>query len=212
MNSAKPASVKRARRNWWWPSVETADDAKFAVKQAFGVAVLCSAVTAVFALLGAAEIEFARNLGFDAWGLVDALVFAAIACGLWRHSRIAAWAGLVVYTGERMYMWSQFGVKNPGNPIVSIIFILAFIGGVRGTSALHAYKVESASLRGRTGSGSEDDAQTVLNEAIRFEGRNEFAAALAKYVEVQQNFNGTEAAKEAEACIQNLKAKMGDKS
>ena len=77
---------------------------------------------------------FVRAWGFDAWALVDGIIFGAIAVGLWMHSRVAAWAGLVLYGGERAYMWSTIGVKNP---VIAAIFILAFIGGIRGTSALH---------------------------------------------------------------------------
>lgn len=127
----KPA---HGRWNWVWPNVDTQSGAAWATKQAFWAAVLVAVVTSGFALLGAVGVGFVRAWGFDAWALVDGIIFGAIAVGLWMHSRVAAWAGLVLYGGERAYMWSTIGVKNP---VIAAIFILAFIGGIRGTSALH---------------------------------------------------------------------------
>lgn len=125
----------KKRRNFIWPSVDTRDGALWATKQGLWAAVFCAAVTAGLALLGVAQVQFARDFGMDVGALVDAFIFAAIAFGLWRQSRVAAWAGLLLYLAERIYMWSQYGLKNP---VIAAILILAFIGGVRGTSALHA--------------------------------------------------------------------------
>lgn len=127
----KPA---HGRWNWVWPNVDTQSGAAWAMKQAFWAAVLVAVVTSGFALLGAVGVAFVRASGFDAWALVDGIIFGAIAVGLWMHSRVAAWAGLVLYGAERAYMWSTIGVKNP---VIAGIFILAFIGGIRGTSAMH---------------------------------------------------------------------------
>jgi len=122
------------RWNWVWPNVDTQGGATWATKQAFWAAILVTSVTSGFSLLGAIGVAFVRAWGFDAWALIDGIIFGVIAVGLWRHSRVAAWAGLVLYVGERAYMWSTIGVKNP---VIAGIFILAFIGGIRGTTALH---------------------------------------------------------------------------
>ena len=130
-----------SRREGWqrtiWPNVETQEGATWATKQAFWAAVLVSAITGLLAVLGAVGVGLPRPLQFDAGALVDAAAFAAIAFGLWKHSRVAAWAGLVLYCVERAYTWSTVGIQSP---VVAAILILAFVGGVRGTSALHRLK------------------------------------------------------------------------
>lgn len=126
-----------SRWSWVWPTVETEQGATNATMQAFGAAVLVAVITAGLALLGSAGVGFAHAADFDASALADAFVFAVVGWGLWRHSRVAAWAGLLLYLTERAFMWSTIGVKNP---VLAAIFILAFVSGVRGTSALHKMK------------------------------------------------------------------------
>lgn len=123
LEKRKPAL---GRWNWVWPDVDTEGGAAMATKGALWAAVMVAVVTSIAALLGAMDL--------DAWALVDGIAFGAIAVGLWRRSRCAAWGGLLLYIAERAYMWSTIGMKNP---VIAGIFVLAFIGGIRGTSALH---------------------------------------------------------------------------
>jgi hypothetical protein len=53
------------------------------------------------------------------------------------------------------------------------------------------------------------DAYTVLSEAVRLESRGDIDGALAKYAAVIEKFPGTEAAKDAEFSIRNLRDKLG---
>jgi hypothetical protein len=108
----------------FWPRVDTAESAALATKQAFWAAVLCAVITAFFGLISV--------MGFDASALVDGVFFAVIAWGLSRKSRTAAVAGLLLYIFERLYMWSTVGMRNP---VVAVLFTLAFVSGVRGTFA-----------------------------------------------------------------------------
>jgi len=63
--------------------------------------------------------------------------------------------------------------------------------------------------RGQAGIGSEDDAFAALSLATRLESRGEVAGAISKYEEVMRRFRGTEAAKDAEVSIRDLKSKTG---
>jgi hypothetical protein len=56
---------------------------------------------------------------------------------------------------------------------------------------------------------AKEDAYALLSEAVRLESKGDTAGAIAKYEAVRGGFAGTEAAKDAEASIQNLKDKMG---
>ena len=130
-----------ANKGWWWPDVETREGAEGAIQQAFWAAVVVAAMTALFAILGGLGVGFARGLGIDAWAFVDAALFAGVAFGLRRRSRVAAWAGLLLFGMEKVYLWNRNGVHGLW---LAIILFLLFIGGVRGTSALS--RMQSAPL------------------------------------------------------------------
>jgi hypothetical protein len=129
-----------------WPNVDTESGAAWATKQAFWAAVIVAAVTSGMALLGANGSQSVRALGIDAWSLIDGILWVAIALGLWRQSGVAAWAGLMLIGASRVYMWSRNGVSGLLDPLVTVVFIQTFIGGIRGTSALHRPKNSEASL------------------------------------------------------------------
>ena len=130
-----------AGKQWWWPEVETREGAERATKQAFWAAVVVAGMTCLFAVLGALGVGFMRGLGFDAWAFLDAALFVVIAFGLRRQSRAAAWAGLLLFGVEKLYLWNRNGVHGLW---LAIIIFLAFISGVRGTSALS--RMESAQI------------------------------------------------------------------
>ena len=69
-------------------------------------------------------------------------------------------------------------------------------------------QAELTSLRGKAGVGSGDDARALLSAALRLETQGQVSAAIAKYEEVIQRFPGTEPAKDADASIRSLKAKI----
>jgi hypothetical protein len=134
MNTQRP----RKPWNWVWPNVDTTEAAEWAAKQAFWAAVLLMASNAAFALLAVARVGVFRTLGFGAYSLIDGAIFGAIAFGLWKYSRLAAWAGLLLYIFPRAY--TLIAARIIKSPIIAAIFILAFVSGVRGTSALDTLK------------------------------------------------------------------------
>jgi hypothetical protein len=133
-------SGTQPKRNYFWPSVATPEEAAWAVKQAFWAAVFCAVLTSVAAILAIAGVQFVKKtFGIDGSALVDAAIFGVVAFFLARHSRVAAWTGLVVYCLERVYMWATVPASRTAL-IMPVIFILAFIGGVRGAQALHRFR------------------------------------------------------------------------
>lgn len=119
----------RGRWNWLWLNVTTRTAAESATKGAFWAAIACAASSFFLANLVQAS-------GAVAYFLFSGALSVAIAFGLAMHSRLAAWAGLVLYIGARAYDWSIVGIKPS---IITPIFVFAFIGGVRGTSALRRF-------------------------------------------------------------------------
>ena len=131
----EPKEQVRKPRNLFWPKFETIEDAKWATKQATIAAIFCGSVTALFAILSLCGVEFVKKtLHLSAFSLVDAAIFGLIAFGLSRHSRIAAWSGLIFYLLERVYAWATVPATRT-NVILPVIFTLAFIAGVRGANA-----------------------------------------------------------------------------
>jgi ABC-type polysaccharide/polyol phosphate export permease len=121
---------------WYWPKIEDEPSAEAATKPAVGASCFVAAVTGLLAVL---SIFYHKPIvGLDGWGLVDAIIFALIA---WRISKVSrAWAvvGLLMYLLEVGYKLAT----NPSSAlgIVTIIFILTYINGIRGTFAYHQYR------------------------------------------------------------------------
>jgi hypothetical protein len=121
---------------WYWPTIEDESSAEHATKAAVGVSGFIAALTALIAVLSI--IYHKPILGLDAWGLIDAAIFALIA---WRISKLSrAWAivGLVMYLLEVGYKL----VTNPSAAlgVLTIIITLTYINAIRGAFAYHRYR------------------------------------------------------------------------
>jgi len=116
---------------WYWPDVSDLDGAKLAVRNGMWYAVFVAGVTALFAFLALAGVKF---MGIKADALLDAALFAGIAYGLSRYSRIAAVAGFALFVLEKIYMLVTTGkVMSVG--ILGVIIALGFLNAVRGAFA-----------------------------------------------------------------------------
>jgi hypothetical protein len=84
--------------------------------------------------------------GFDGWTYLDAAMALVLAGGLWRHWRAAA-VSAVIYHGVSLrytlWAWSDAHTRGIQSglafPFVGIVFLLAFINGVRGTFAFNRF-------------------------------------------------------------------------
>jgi hypothetical protein len=120
---------------WYWPTIEDESSAEQATKSAVGASGFIAAVTALLSILSI--IYHKPVLGLDAWGLVDAAIFVLVAWRIYRMSRAWAIIGLVVYILEVGYKL----LTSPSGAIgvLTVIFVLAYIGAIRGTFAYHRY-------------------------------------------------------------------------
>ena len=122
--------------NSLWPKIESPEAAKSAMKNAASASFIIVAVTGTVAVL--AIILGHPILGINGSALVDAGLFALIGWRLRKHSRIAAILGLLLYlleAGQRFV--SGAGSSAAAGSVVTILFILYFINGVRGAMFLH---------------------------------------------------------------------------
>jgi hypothetical protein len=125
------------KKNAFWPSVDTLDEARDACRNGGWGALFVAGVTGVLALLSAAGVTWLASMGLDAWALLDAGLFAALAWGLFRCSRVAAVLALALYLFERMMALASGQVG--GIPLV-IVLTLVFLGAARGAFAYHRLK------------------------------------------------------------------------
>jgi hypothetical protein len=128
--------IRRCSMSGYWAEIKDASTAKDAVHRAAGVSALIAAITALLAIL---SLVYKKPiLGLDGLALVDAGLFAIVAWRIHKISRTWAVIGLMLYlleVGERL-------VNHPSGAVgffLTIIFILAFIGGIRGAFAFHRY-------------------------------------------------------------------------
>ncbi|HTP69110.1 MAG TPA: hypothetical protein VMJ35_09425 [Dongiaceae bacterium] len=118
-------------KNWFWPDVSTLEGAKEAARIGMWYAVFVAGVTTLFVLLAIFGVSL---MGTKPAALVDALLFVGVAYGLFRNSRFAAVAGLVLFVFEKVYMLVKTGsVLSVG--VLGVIITLGFVNSVRGTFA-----------------------------------------------------------------------------
>jgi len=122
------------KSNFIWPDVSTLDGARSACRTGAAFAVIVAVLTGGVAILAALGVHLFPTSVFDASALIDAALFAVVAWGLYRYSRVAAVAGLVIYLAERVYMIAS-GVTG-GIPL-AIIMTIGLLGAVRGAFAHH---------------------------------------------------------------------------
>lgn len=113
-----------------WPDVSTEKGAREAAKVGAGVSAFIGVSTAAVALF---STYVSPVLGLDLWSLVDAVLFGAIAFGIWKMSRVAAICGLALYLLEQ---WQLLTTSDVGpNGALIALFALFFVTGIRGTIA-----------------------------------------------------------------------------
>jgi|SRR5580704_1224082 hypothetical protein len=121
---------------WYWPTIEDESSAEAATKPAVGASGFFAAVTGLIAIL---SIVYHRPVfGFSGWSLVDALLFVVIAWRIKQMSRTWAVLGLLIYLLEVSFNVATN--KNGAIGVMTVIFVLTYIGAIRGTFAFHRYR------------------------------------------------------------------------
>jgi len=140
-NSGEPMDEKpKPKYDWWWPDVSSAEFAEKAVRQGMWAAIVVAGITALVAAYAAGSGT--KVGGFvDAWSFVDAVIFGAIAIGIYRKSRFAAVAGLIMFLLEKA-LQVQSGM-SAGAMFMAVVFALCFAHAVRGTYSLHRLRTQA---------------------------------------------------------------------
>lgn len=130
------------KSNWFWPDVSNVDEAKKACRSAMWCAVFVASLTTIVALIAISGFK-GMPLPVDGSALLDAAIFAGIAFGLSRYSRVAGVAGFVLFLFERLYAISKAGFLMGGG-ILGIVLLLAFLNGMRGAFAYYKLQAQTA--------------------------------------------------------------------
>jgi hypothetical protein len=129
-----------------FPTIVTLSDAQSTGRQGTWAACFIAGIMSLVALASILE-RLPEDFPRDGWALIDAAIFGLIAWGIYRMSRVAAVAGLVLYIIERIAMHIVLGKSHISGIFVTVLFLFAFINAVRGTFAYHRMRnAEKSSL------------------------------------------------------------------
>lgn len=133
----------KKRKNIWWPDVSTPIGAQSAKMYGVWAALFSAVVTALLAAWSLGSGEPALEI-VDAWAFVDVAIFGAVAFGIYKGSRFAAIAGLVIFLGEKIY---QIAVTTTVSGLVlALILAMCYVAAIRGTYALRRFSKERSAV------------------------------------------------------------------
>ena len=132
-----PKRGGRGGRNSFWPKIYDVQSARKAAKQGMGACFFVAGVTALVAFYSRMGFQLFPDINASAF--LDAGVFAILGIGIYRMSRVAAVAALVLYLIEQVWVMSKvhtiIGFPFP----MILIMVVCFAAGIRGTFAFHRY-------------------------------------------------------------------------
>ena len=123
----------------FWPRIDSAQSAIGAIRLGSFSALFLAVI-----LSGSTTIAIVQGQTKDPWAYIDAALFAAVAFGIYRRSKLAAVTGMVLYVAEVGLAWATRGFNSLGLVFFCII-IIGFLNGVRGTFAYGRFDPHSPS-------------------------------------------------------------------
>ena len=97
----------------FWSKIKSIDEAKEFARAGFLAALICAGVPFTLALFSFAGIVLLP--GFDAFALIDVMLFAGLGWGIFRYSRICAVLALILYVAEQAYHGKNFETFECGD-------------------------------------------------------------------------------------------------
>jgi hypothetical protein len=123
--------------SFFWPEIDDSDSAR----AASNLGATASGIVAFLTLGTVALALFLRHVPLSiqfAPVLIEVAIFAALAWGIWRGSRVAAIAALGLYVLD--YVIVAINTSWTTGIIVHAAITLFLLGGVRGAFGLHHYR------------------------------------------------------------------------
>ncbi len=119
----------KKHQNFLWPEIRDATSARMAARLAMWAAFCSSGITALTAFLVNNGVTIVGE--GPQMAVLRAILFGMLAIGIHRLSRSAAVLALLIFLIER--------TQNSGPIALTIILLVCFVNGVRGTMAFHRY-------------------------------------------------------------------------
>jgi len=141
------SSFTSSLKDGWLPVIRDRESARRIALQGFAAAILQVGAALVFA----ARTSFRTSFGGvgTATFLIAGVIFSAVAIGMWRLSRSAAVAALVLFLPD--LVWLLLDDRSLadffGTILLTIVFAVLLVNGIRGTFAYHRLLVEERSSR-----------------------------------------------------------------
>ena len=129
----------KTKKNVWWPDVSTPTAARSARMYGVWAAVFSAVVTAILASWSLGSGKAALEL-VDVCAFLDVTIFVAVAFGIYKESRFAAVAGLVIFVGEKLYQLAVTATTS--GTILAFILAMCYVAAIRGTYALRRFPGE----------------------------------------------------------------------
>jgi hypothetical protein len=123
------------RLQWIWPTIVDDVSARKAARNGFASCMWVAGLSLMAGILSLFGIKIGN---FDAWIIVDASMFAIIGWRVYKLSRTWAVLGLILFLAEIYYKVASG--ERAGIGVVTVILLLGFFNGVRGTFALHRFE------------------------------------------------------------------------
>lgn len=122
-------------KQWFWPDIDTIDEARKIARNGAAISFLISFATALITFL---ETQgYFKLFGFGPEAYLDAGLFLMIGTGIFFYSRIAALAGLCLYVFEQYHMMKSGATQVS---FVAIYFTLIFLNALRAAFDYHHFK------------------------------------------------------------------------
>ncbi len=119
---------------------------------------------------------------------------------------------IAAYDGFWFAVFRKAGYESGSSMLMTIGMFIPLVNlGIAIYFVSTVWPVQStlSVMRGQVGLATEADAIEALSVVNRLESRGDAAGAIAKYEEIMCTFEDSEAARDAEASIRSLKAKIG---
>ncbi|HEV3112831.1 MAG TPA: trypsin-like peptidase domain-containing protein [Candidatus Binataceae bacterium] len=124
-------TTPRLLRTLLYPPTDNLRGARWAAIQGAVGAIIVAVVTALMAIGATTAAP-----SFSPWGLLDAAMFAVVGVGIYKHSRIASAAGLLLYIPGQIDMFLHPEGNLPAHLVATLALLVMFANGLRGTLAV----------------------------------------------------------------------------
>jgi hypothetical protein len=128
--------MKQKENDALWPSVATIPGARRALM--YGV--VAAALEALFSLAVAVDPLIpgaTASTGVDMWSLAASIVVGALALGIYKGSRAAAVAALLLFIGSRAFLIPTAPKVSFLTVVLILVLMVCYVHALRGTFALH---------------------------------------------------------------------------